>query len=160
MDAVCRLAPPLVHFADNLTSDNFTGLYDEFMAPVHRNRLARLHAAGVKAAVHLDGTIRGLLPKLIESGFDSVEALTPKPVGDVGLEEMRTVAGSESVILWGGLPGAMFAPPYTWPDMQAHVKRLLECWSGTPFIIGVADQIPPNGDISFCKKIAAMIKDT
>ncbi|MDD5704647.1 MAG: hypothetical protein PHR35_01890 [Kiritimatiellae bacterium] len=157
LDAVCRLAPPVVHFADNLSSDNFTSLYDEFMAPGHHHRLERLHAAGVKAAVHLDGMIRGLLPKLAAVGFDAVEALTPKPVGDVGLEEMRGVAGSDRLILWGGVPGAMFAPPYKWADMQAHLEKLLACWGGTPFIIGVADQVPPDGDISFCRKIAEML---
>lgn len=159
LDAVCRLAPPVVHFADNLSSDNFTSLYDEFMAPVHRRRLEKLHAAGVKAAVHLDGSIRGLLPKLADVGFDAVEALTPKPAGDVGVEEMRAVAGSGRLILWGGVPGAMFAPPYTWADIQAHVEKLLACWGGTPFIIGVADQVPPDGDIAFCRRIATMLTE-
>jgi hypothetical protein len=158
LDAVCRLAPPVVHFADNLSSDNFTSLYDDFMAPGHRHRLAKLHAAGVKAAVHLDGAIRGLLPKLAAVGFDAVEALTPKPVGDVGLDEMRAVAGSDRLILWGGVPGAMFAPPYTWADMQAHMEQLLKHWGNTPFIIGVADQVPPDGDITFCRKIAEMLR--
>ncbi len=160
LDVICRLAPPVVHFPENLSSDNFTSLYEEFMAPVHRHRLEKLHAAGIKAAVHLDGTIRGLLPKLAAVGFDAVEALTPKPVGDVGLEEMRHVAGSDRLILWGGLPGAMFAPPYTWADVESHLEKLLSCWGGTPFIIGVADQVPPDGDISYCRRIAEKIRGT
>ncbi len=158
MDAVCELSPPLVHFPDNLTSECTTRLYDEYMAAGHRRRLERLHAAGVKCAVHLDGTVKGLLPKLIRSGFDAIEALTPKPAGDLDVTEIRDLAGRDTAILWGGVPGIMFAPPYTWEQMRSHVLRLMDCWGRRPFIIGVADQVPPDGDIRFCRKIADLIQ--
>ncbi len=157
IEAVCLLAPPLVHFADNLTSDNFTSLYDDYMAGAHQRRIERLHAAGIKCAVHLDGTVRGLLPKLVRSGFDAIEALTPKPAGDLEMEEILDLADSDTLILWGGVPGVMFAPPYTWEQMKAHVQRLLACWGDQPFIMGVADQVPPDGDIEFCHKIAELV---
>ena len=158
LDAVCAAGPPLVHFADNLSSDNLAGLYDRHMAPTHRRRLARLHDAGVKCAVHLDGTVKGLLPKLAAIGFDAVEALTPQPAGDVEIEDLRAVAADDRVILWGGVPGVMFAPPFEWRDMEAHVQRLLDAWRGTRFVVGVADQVPPDGDIDFCRRIAEMIR--
>ena len=154
LDAVCALAPPLVHFADNLSSDNLGGFYQAYMAGPHRRRLERLHAAGVRCAVHLDGTVRGLLPQLAAAGFDAIEALTPEPAGDLAVEEMRTVARSRTVCLWGGLPGVMFSPPYTWRDMETHLRRVLAAWRGTPFVLGVADQVPPDGEIAFCRRIA------
>jgi hypothetical protein len=159
LESVCAASPPLVHFCDNLTSATFTGLYDEFMARPYGRHLDRLHAAGVKCAVHLDGTVRGLLPKLTAVGFDAIEALTPKPVGDVDLADMRELAGRDSVILWGGVPGAMFAPPYGWDDMRKHVARLLDCWEEGPFILGTADQVPPDGDIEFCRRIADLVRE-
>lgn len=159
IEAVCNLKPPLVHFPDNLSSDNLTTYYDAYMRGAHSERLRRLHAAGVKAAVHLDGTVKGLLPKLVDVGFDAIEALTPMPAGDLSLDEIQRVAGSDTVILWGGAPGIMFAPPYTWPDMEAHVQRLLDCWGKRPFVLGVADQIPPDGDIRFCPRIAEMLEN-
>lgn len=157
LEAVCEAAPPLVHFPDNLSSDNLTGFYDEYLAPTHRRRLAKLHAAGVKAAVHLDGTVAGLLPKLVASGFDAIEALTPQPAGDLDVTDMRALAGSDRTILWGGVPGVMFAPPYKVDDMCRHVERVLELWKGEPFVLGVADQVPPDGDIGFVKRIAEMV---
>lgn len=157
LDALCELAPPLVHFPDNLASDSLGGWYPTYLAPGHRRRIARLHAAGVKVAVHLDGAVRGLLPQLPPVGFDAVEALTPAPGGDAELSELRSLAGDERVILWGGVPGILFAPPFTWAQMQAHVERLLEVWAGQRFVIGVADQVPPDGDIRFCRQIADLL---
>jgi hypothetical protein len=52
----------------------------------------------------------------------------------------------------------MFAPPFTWKDMEKHVGQLLEQWGGTPFVVGVADQVPPDGDIEFVRGISAMIR--
>lgn len=154
LDAVAHLLPPVVHFPDNLSSDNLTPFFDSHLAGPYRRRLARLHAAGVRCAVHLDGAVRGLLPKLAGVGFDAVEAVTPQPVGDVSLQEMRALAGRDDLVLWGGVPGAMFAPPFDWPRMERHVAALLDAWRGTPFIVGSADQLPPNGDLSWVRRIA------
>ncbi len=156
LEAVCELAPPLVHFCDNLSSDNLTSLYEPHMRRRHEHRLERLHAAGVKVAVHLDGAVRGLLPKLIAAGFDAIEALTPRPAGDMTVDEMAAVAGDSPVILWGGVPGAMFASPYTWPDMSSHIEHVLDVWGHRPFVLGVADQVPPDGDATFCPQIHAL----
>jgi len=159
LDALCDTGPPLVHFADNLSGENFGGLYQEYLAEDHRRRLARLHECGVRCVVHLDGTVRGLLRQLVDAGFDAIEALTPEPVGDLGVDEMNRLAGSDSVILWGGVPGAMFSPPYTWAEMKAHVLHVLECWRDRPFVLGVADQVPPDGNIEFCRRIADLLQE-
>lgn len=157
IEAVCEIAPPLVHFADNMSSDNMAGFYDDLMAAGHRRRLERFHRAGIPCAVHLDGVVRGLIPKLSGIGFDAIEALTPAPGGDMEIEQMREAACSDNVILWGGVPGILFAPPYTWEDMKNHLEKTLETWRGTRFVLGVADQIPPDGDIRFCSRIAERI---
>jgi len=67
------------------------------------------------------------------------------------------LADSDTLILWGGVPGVMFAPPYTWGEMKTLVQQLLACWGDRPFIMGVADQVPPDGDIEFVRKIARLI---
>jgi hypothetical protein len=159
LEAVARRAPPLVHFADNLSADTQGGLYERYLRPVHEHRLSVLHEAGTRCAVHLDGSVRGILNKVVEAGFDAVEALTPQPGGDLPAESMREESGSATVVLWGGVPGILFAPPFTWDDVSAHVRSVLAAWRGTPFVLGVADQIPPDGDVSFCPKIADLVRE-
>ena len=159
IEAICKASPPLVHFADNLTSEFYTPFFDDYMAGPYQKRLDALHSANVKCAVHLDGTVRGLLPKLAAVGFDAVEAITPIPAGDVPIEEMRKLANNDNVILWGGMPGTMFCEPYTWPDVERHIDKVLQSWAGQRFILGVADQVPANGDIEICRKISRMVKE-
>jgi hypothetical protein len=158
VDILCEEAPPLIHVCDNLTSDVYTPYFAGYLEPHYRAVLGRLHAAGSRVATHLDGTVRGLLPRLAQVGFDIVEALTPAPVGDATAAEMRALAGPR-MVLWGGLPGAMFAAPWTWEQFRAHVLEVLEAWRGTPFILGVADQLPPDGDIEFVRRTAQMLEE-
>ncbi len=160
LDDICSLQPPLVHFPDNLTSEVYTPFFESHMREIYEHRLEQLHNAGIHAAVHLDGTVRGMLPKLADAGFDAVEALTPEPAGDVTVEEMRSLAASDNVILWGGVPGAMFAPPYSEKDMEAHVRKTLDCWKDMPFVLGVADQVPPAGNIDMVKMIGEICAES
>ena len=43
--------------------------------------------------------------------------------------------------------------------MKKHVERVLELWDGQPFVLGIADQVPPDGDISIVKKISDLVKN-
>lgn len=158
LHAVAQLRPPLVHFPDNLSSENLATFFDAYMAGHYRERLETLHRAGIRCAVHLDGTVRGLLPRLAAVGFDIIEALTPQPSGDVAVSEMRQLAGGNRVIFWGGVPGAMFVPPFTWDDVRRHVETLRTAWAGTPFILGVGDQVPPDGNLEWVRMIADLVR--
>jgi uroporphyrinogen-III decarboxylase len=149
----------LVHFCDNLDSSTSTPFFGELMRDYYSRRLRQLHAAGKHAVVHLDGRVRGLLPLLASCGFDGVEALTPAPVGDVAIEDLREVASNPRTILWGGIPGAMFCPPWTRAQICDHARRLLECHAGgNRLVVGSADQVPPNGNLDFCAAIAETIE--
>ena len=148
---------PVVHFADNLSSDHYTGYFDEYLEEYYRRRIEQLHSRGIRCAVHLDGTVRGLLPRLSRVGFDAVESITPAPVGDVELAEARSLAGREDLILWGGLPGAIFSALFPEGRFRQFVAHLLHEWRGGPFIVGTADQVPPDADIERCGIVSEMI---
>ena len=145
----------LLHFCDNLDSGNCASYFGNYMEEYYCRRLAQIHKAGKYAVVHLDGTVHGLLPKLAACGFDGIEAVTPAPVGDVEIEELRSVAANPKTVIWGGIPGAMFSKPWTANNIRAHTKRLVDAlWSDGRLIIGTADQVPPDGNIDYCRIIA------
>ena len=101
-----------------------------------------------------------MLQKLCSLGIDAVEAVTPLPVGDMSVAAMRDAAAASRTVLWGGVPGAMFAQPYDSVAMERHIYEVLEAWSSTPFILGVADQVPPDGDIDLVGAISRIVGDS
>ncbi len=157
-DALVSGPCELVHFCDNLDSSASTSFFDRWMREYYEKRVAQLHAAGKFAVVHLDGRVRGLLPRLAACGFDGIESITPAPVGDVAIDELRAVMDNSRTIIWGGIPGAMFAPPWTGEDIRRHTEHLLEELAGDGrLIVGSADQVPPNGRLEYCREIADII---
>ena len=157
----CAVASPveLFHFCDNLDSGNCASLFEVYMEEYYRRRLRQLHDAGRYAVVHLDGMVRGLLPRLAGAGFDGIESVTPGPVGDVEIEDLREVAANERTILWGGIPGAMFCDPWTEDEVREQTRRVFAAlWEDGRLVVGSADQIPPNGHIDYCRVVADAIE--
>ena len=158
-EIICDSPAELVEIPDNLSSEAVGGLFRRYSFDYYVQRVKQLHAAGKKVGVHLDGTIAGLLPQLAATGLDWVESLVPAPVGDVAVEDLRAYA-NETLVLWGGVPGAMFGPAYTPDQVLEHVRRILEVHgSAGRFILASADQVPPDGDIELVRMIADFVND-
>lgn len=154
-ELACKSPATIFHFTDNLSSENVGNLFRKYLSPYYTRRIDQLHRANKMAASHLDGTIKGLLGPLAATGIDAIEALTPKPVGDVYLSELRGEAGSDSVVLWGGIPGALFSPCYGDKELEQQVEDILRIFGRNGrFIPGTADQVPPDADIELVKLVA------
>jgi hypothetical protein len=135
----------VVEFAENLSSDiTGTTLYEKYNSGCYRKNIQTLHAAGKSVSIHIDGYLKGCLPLLEKDGFDIAEAVTPAPVGDVQAKDLRTLAGG-SIILWGGLPGALFSSQYSDAFFMDYLQDILETFrQDGRFVLGVADQVPPD----------------
>lgn len=161
-DTVCRhlaAAPPsCVMICENLSATTMGGYFDAYIAPYVSRWTTWLRDGGHISMLHNDGTLRGTMEKLGPAGVDCIDSVVPKPVGDVEIADLRTLAGDE-VILIGGLPGAMFAPPFTAADIERQVKVIIKHHKDTnKFIFGVADQVPPNGDLELVKLVSELIE--
>jgi len=149
---------PFVELPDNLSGEVVTRLFERHQFDYYLRRVEQLHAAGKKVGTHLDGTVRGILPLLVRTGLDFIEAITPQPTGDVAIEDLRDLAGPD-VVLFGGMPGAMFAPPFTRDDVRKHVASVIEHhWEQGRFILGVADQVPPDADMGLLPMIGELCR--
>lgn len=156
-DIICDSPAQIVEIGDNLTGETMGGLFKRYSTPYYVKRIKQLHAAGKYVGVHLDGTMRGLITELSDVGLDFIEAITPAPVGDVPVEELFTLV-NEKTILWGGVPGAMFAPPFTWDDVEKFVEKTIQCHGASGrMILSSADQVPVNADIDFVKRISDLV---
>ena len=102
-------------------------------------------SAGKPSFVHMDGTLRGLLAQEASTGVRVIEAMTPAPVGDLAIDRWADVANSSGTILWGGIPGSYFTPNVSDEEFELHIRKVLRVMTSAPrFVLGVADQVPPD----------------
>jgi len=159
-DIILDSPAEVFHFCDNLSASNCASFFHEYADEYYKKRFHQLHRHGKKAAVHIDGTVRGILGQVAATGADAAEALTPKPVGDLGIDELRREASNSKIILWGGFPGGMFTHQFSYEDLDRQVDAFLGCFHNEgPFIAGSADQIPPDTDLEYMKYVSKKLSN-
>lgn len=87
----------IVNFGENLHEQLLSPAYfDEYLLPFYLRRVGQLKDAGIFSHVHIDGFWKGMLPRLKDMPFDGIEALTPKPQGDMELETIAEHLGDKT----------------------------------------------------------------
>jgi hypothetical protein len=133
--------------------------YEMFMRDYHETWSGRIAAAGKFSCVHLDGTLKGLLRQVSSAGFTFIEALTPAPVGDLDIARWAEWSGNDRTILWGGLPGLYFTDKVSDAEFERHVRSVLEVMTSRPrYVLGVADQVPPDGLENRIRRVAKLVE--
>lgn len=161
-DEACALvvASPAecIMIPENITSECVRPFY-ELMEGYHKKWTDRIRAAGKYSFVHQDGTVRGLVGELSKrSGFDVIEAVTPKPVGDIEIGEVRELV-LPSTIIWGGMPGGFFREDsLSDRDFDAHLLHCIEVMTQSPnYVLGVADQVVPGSSERRLRRVREMV---
>jgi uroporphyrinogen-III decarboxylase len=149
----------IVEFPENLSGE-ITGknLIEKYELPYWKKRINQLHKKGKFVGIHNDGTLKGSLPLLVEAEFDFVEAVTPAPFGDLSIEEIFEIV-DEKIIIWGGIPGAIFSPLYTEEYFEKYLKSLIQFVKEKKnFVLGVADQVPPDASFERVCKVREILE--
>jgi uroporphyrinogen-III decarboxylase len=144
---------------ENLSSEMVgPELFNLYMYDYQKEWTEKIRNAGKHSFIHIDGTLSGLLQQEAAVGFSVLEALTPWPVGDVKFEELESLAGNSESILWGGIPGSYFTDCVDDQEFDRHVKYLLSIMVRKPrFVLGVADQVPPDGLERRVKRVSELV---
>ena len=155
------LAAPadIIFFPENLSSEMVAGpIYDEYIAPLHRKWTARAKEVGRPSFVHLDGTLRPLITELSKNGFQVIEAVTPKPVGDLEVKELREYV-DDNTIVWGGMPGGFFTNDISDEEFDAYVIDTIQTMKNQKnFVLGVADQVIPGSTFERIHRVSELIE--
>ena len=159
VEAALQVPADCFMIPENLSSEVVgKRFYRQYLAPVERRWIERIHEAGCTAFIHMDGTLAGLLREVAETGFDVIEAFTPFPAGDLSIHEVRAVAGP-NVVLWGGVPGIYFTDLVDDVEFDRHVVEVLEVMvADRRMVLGVADQVPPNGLRRRVARVAELVE--
>jgi len=156
-DQIAKSALEIINFGENIDANLSPPPYfEKYLIPYYKKRVNQLHKAGKYCHIHMDGSLKDLLPYLAELPFDGLEALTAKPQGDVTLEEIKE--SIEDKILLDGIPSILFLQEYSNKYVREYTQKVLELFSPN-LILGVSDELSPNGDIKKIEMIAEMIKE-
>ncbi len=146
---------------ENLSSEMVgPDLFKLYMYDYQKKWTDKIREAGKYSFIHIDGTLAGLLSQEASVGFTVLEALTPYPVGDVKFEDLETLAEDSQSILWGGIPGSYFTDCVDDDEFDQHVRYLLSIMTKKPrFVLGVADQVPPDGLERRVKRVSELVNE-
>ena len=125
IDVINASPVQIINFGDNVHSGTLSpALFEKYVLPEYRLRCQRLHQGGKFVCAHFDGDNRGLMGFYRQTGLDGIEAITPKPQGDVTLQEVQEnlgdmflLDGSSTTTLyltWSSGAGTREAE-YVWP---------------------------------------------
>jgi hypothetical protein len=151
--AECLMIP------ENLSSEVIgKKFYERYARGYEEKWVERIRRAGKHSFIHMDGTLKGLIGEVASAGFDVIEAVTPAPVGDLTFEQMRPLTGQD-VVLWGGLPGVYFTDLVDDAGFERFVREVLRVMTREPgYVLGVADQVPPDGLRSRVARVAELVE--
>ena len=134
-------------------------LFEAYMRSYQEEWIGKIAAAGKSSFIHMDGTLKGLLENEASTGVTVIEAMTPAPVGDLAVEAWADAAGEAGTILWGGIPGSYFTPVVRDEEFERHVAAVLAVMRTDPrYVLGVADQVPPDGLESRVRRVAELVE--
>jgi uroporphyrinogen-III decarboxylase len=147
----------IVNFGENIDANLSPPKYfEKYLIPYYKKRVRQFHQAGKYCHIHMDGSLKDLLPYLGTLPFDGLEALTAVPQGDVTLEELKNAIGNK--IYLDGIPSILFLNQYSMKYVRDYAQMVLKMFSPN-LILGVSDEMPPNGDIRKIEMLAKIIKD-
>jgi hypothetical protein len=130
----------IVNFGENIHDSLLSPAYfEKYLIPWYEKRSGQLRDAGIFTHVHIDGYFHSLLPFLADLPFDGLEALTPRPQGDVTLEEIKQHIGDK--VLLDGIPAILFLPHYPEERLRNCVERIVELFHPR-LVLGISDELP------------------
>lgn len=144
---------------ENLSSEMVgPDFFELYMRRYQEEWVNEIRKAGKHSFIHIDGTLKGMLRQEASVGFSVLEALTPHPVGDLKFEDIAGFIGDSGSIIWGGIPGVYFTDCVSEQEFEKHVKHVLSVMVQEPrYVLGVADQVPPDGLECRVKRVAGLV---
>ncbi len=155
LDVVIASPLPIFNFGENIDANlDPPPLFTKYHLPYYQKWNKKFHAANKFTHIHMDGSLKLLLPYLKETHCDGIEAATPIPQGDVTLEELKKAM--DDLILLDGIPALLFLPHYPEEELIRTTERIIELFHPR-LILGVSDEPPPDTPYERLKLVSNII---
>jgi hypothetical protein len=156
IEAALQLPCRIFNLGDHATNE-FTPppILKKYLLPHWQRISEKLHRHGRFVHSHWDGHAKAILPYLPDTGLDSVEALTPAPMGDITLEEIKAAVGDKMVCL-DLIPAIHFLPSYTTQEVLDFTRKVIDMFA-PHLVLGISDEISQIGEIEKVEAITELV---
>ncbi len=156
IDEALKLPCRIFNLGDHATNE-FTPppMLKKYLMPRWQRIADRLHSEGRFVHTHWDGNSRLMLPFLQETRLDGVEALTPEPMGDMTLEQIKE-AVNDKVVTLDLLPAIDFLPNHPVEELLEFTRRVIDMFA-PKLILGISDEISQVGEIERVEAISELV---
>jgi uroporphyrinogen decarboxylase len=115
-------------------------IWREVFAPQLREMCDHVHAAGGTVNLYDDGKFMPVAEMMADAGIDVLQTLTPPPVGDCNLGELKRRIGDRVCLM--GYVDLFYVIQRGTPELiDQTVKDAIEAGGPTGFILGTSDSI-------------------
>jgi len=156
IDVAVELPCRIFNLGDHATNE-FTPppILKRYLLPRWQHISDRLHEHGRYVHSHWDGNSVLMLPYLQETRLDAVESLTPEPMGDMTLEQMKEAVQDKMVVL-DLIRAIDFLPNFPVNELVEFVKRVIDMFA-PKLILGISDEISQVGEIEKVEAISELV---
>jgi hypothetical protein len=156
IDEAMKLPCRIFNLGDHATNE-FTPppILKKYLIPRWQRIADRLHAEGRFVHTHWDGNSRLMLPLLQKTRLDGVEALTPEPMGDMTLEQIKAGVGDTMVAL-DLIPAIDCLPYRPMGEVLEFARRIIDMFA-PKLILGISDEISQVGEIEKIEAISELV---
>ena len=155
---VVQLPGQIVFSPDNLDGQFISPqAFSAYLANSYRRTAEVVHAHAKKLLVHVGGPIRHLLDSLAGTGIDGLEGIAGLPQSNATLSQAREITGP-ALTLWGGIPQDFLLANHPQPEFEAAVVQTVqEAAEDARMIVGVADRVPVDAELSRLEAIPELV---
>ncbi len=147
----------IVNFGDNVHAGTLSpALFEKHVLGAYQRRAELLHRGGKFVHAHWDGDCGPLLPYARETGLDGIEAITPRPQGDVTLRETKEALGD--MFLIDGIPAVYFDATYSVETLLDCARECIELFAPN-LVLGISDEISSTGDIERIRLVGDLVAE-
>jgi len=135
-------------------------IYRPYILPQVKIRADKCHAMGKYLICHTDGENNGLMPELMESGFDIADSICPAPMTQLDLSDyLREFRGKKTI--WGAIPSiVMLENSMDDKTFYRYIDDLFtKLGDGRGVILSIADTTPPDAKFERIELIARLAKE-
>lgn len=156
IDAALQLPCKIFNLGDHATNE-FTPppILEKYLLPRWQHISERLNAAGRFVHTHWDGNSITMLPYLQESGLDGVESLTPVPMGDMTLPQIKE-AVQDNMICLDLLPAIHFLSHFSLRETVDFARQVIDMFAPR-LILGISDEISQVGEIEKVEAVSELV---